>query len=182
MVHCKTPSHPHLPPCLAPHLTSPTHRPLCTVLLYLSQGPAVTEHSVWRIRPRSLKNNKRKWKKRQEFLFCDVRPFSRRGLLLSVQSPPPCHSLLCQEVFSLSICALFKEHKRLLASLTINGKRRENNSSVWSNTTATYQRFFFSLLLHAIIIMYLQMEGRIIVKHMNYLLLHCSLLWNLFLC
>lgn len=63
-------------------------------LLYLSRGPAVTQPSLRRIRRLSLKNNKRKWKKRQEFLHCDVMLFTWRVLLFSIQSPPPCPSLL----------------------------------------------------------------------------------------
>ena len=70
---------PLLPPA-SPPLPSPR-------LLYLCRGPAVTEHSVRRIRQLSLKNNKRSWKKRQEFLGSDVTPFTWRVLLLSVQPP-----------------------------------------------------------------------------------------------
>lgn len=58
-----------------PKLSLPSPPPL---LLYLCRGLAVTEHSeVWRrIRRLSPKNNKRSWKKRQEFLGCDVRLFT----------------------------------------------------------------------------------------------------------
>lgn len=70
-------------------------------IFYLSRGPAVTEHSVRRLRQLFLKSNKRSWKKRQEFLCSDVRLFTWRDLLLSVQSPPPCPSRL-QSTKSLS--------------------------------------------------------------------------------
>lgn len=60
-------------------LSAPSLNPLH--LLYLRRGLAVTEHSeVWRrIRRLSPKNNKRSWKKRQEFLGCDVRLFTRES-------------------------------------------------------------------------------------------------------
>lgn len=70
-------------------------------IFYLSRGPAVTEHSARRLRQLFLKSNKRSWKKRQEFLCSDVRLFTWRDLLLSVQSPPPCPSRL-QSTKSLS--------------------------------------------------------------------------------
>lgn len=71
-----------LPRLLTPPPLPPPH------LLYLRRGLAVTEHSeVWRIiRRLSPKNNKRSWKKRQEFLGCDVRLFTRESSRCSPSS------------------------------------------------------------------------------------------------
>lgn len=74
-----------LPKLSLPSRSPPTTPPL---LLYLCRGLAVTEHSeVWRrIRRLSPKNNKRSWKKRQEFLGCDVRLFTPESSRCSASS------------------------------------------------------------------------------------------------
>lgn len=105
-----------LPPCnpLLPSLPPPLLPP-SPLLLYLSRGPAVTEHSLRRIRQPSLKNNKRSWKKRQEFLCSDVTPFHLESpaaalrpvsTSMSLTSPNP-HSPFAGYLHATEKCTFF---------------------------------------------------------------------------
>lgn len=130
-----------LPPSLTVFLLTHSSSPPCLPsprLLYLCRGPAVTEHSVRRIRQLSLKNNKRSWKKRQEFLGSDVTPFTWRVLLLSVQPPT---SVSCTSpalrIPPLGICT---PHKTSLLTSNFFQRYLETNHRPEANFQETTQK------------------------------------------